>query len=308
MVHLIEEFTASLRHERHFSEKTQETYKRLLLHFIGWFHNTHGDKKSWSDITLYHLTEFISFEADRIYEKGIRKSKLTLASIYLQIAAIKAFFKFLLREGYIASDCAVHLSLPRRRQLLPKAIPQQIIDRMLLIQSNPTPSDLCDHAILEVAYSCGLRLAELRGLRLENLQLDAGFIQVTGKGNKQRIVPIGKKAITAISDYLNKGRPKLVKSKSPAHVFLTSRGTAFAHTTMWKRITQKVKESGFDGHFTPHVLRHSFATHLLENGADLRVIQELLGHATINTTEVYTHVANQHLRDSLKLFHPRHQE
>ena len=152
---------------------------------------------------------------------------------------------------------------------------------------------------MELAYASGLRLAELRGLRLEQLHLEAGFINVIGKGNKERVVPVGRKAVEAIERYLNSegGRPKLVTPRSPANVFLTRRGTPFAQVTLWLRIKRRVKRAGVARNVTPHMLRHSFATHLLEHGADLRVIQELLGHATINTTEVYTHVTGNRLRE-----------
>lgn len=309
MDQLIEEFIVSLRHERHYSEKTQETYSRLLKNFSQWYENQdQTNQKLWSLVELQHLTTFIEKEAKRNIGDDESPKTLSFESLYLQIAALKAFFKFLKREGYIINNVSEHLSLPRRRFKLPKALPQTVVSDFLKPKENPSASDWCDQAIIELAYSSGLRLAELRSLRLENLQLEAGFIQVIGKGNKQRIVPVGKSAIRALNDYLRHARPRLVGPKSPAAVFLTKRGSAFAHTTMWKRITNRIKISGFDGHVTPHMLRHSFATHLLENGADLRVIQELLGHSQINTTEIYTHVANEHLRDSLKLFHPRHKE
>src|SRR6185503_18334716 len=143
------------------------------------------------------------------------------------------------------------------------------------------------------------------GIRLEQLHLQAGFINVIGKGNKERVVPLGKKAIASIESYLTRGRPKLVTPKSPASVFLTKRGTPFAAVTLWLRIKQRVRRAGISRNITPHMLRHSFATHLLENGADLRVIQELLGHANISSTEVYTHVSGQRLREVHKKFHPR---
>jgi integrase/recombinase XerD len=148
-------------------------------------------------------------------------------------------------------------------------------------------------------------LAELRGLRLEQLQLEAGFLHVIGKGNKERVVPLGRKAAAAINRYLDSGRPKLVTRKSPGAVFLTKRGTPFSPVTLWLRIKNRVRYAGIARNITPHMLRHSFATHLLENGADLRVIQELLGHASISTTEVYTHVAGERLRDIHQRYHPR---
>ena len=159
--------------------------------------------------------------------------------------------------------------------------------------------------MLELAYASGLRLAELRNLRLEQLHLEAGFINVIGKGNKERVVPLGRKAVAALERYLDAGRPRLVTPRSPANVFLTRRGTPFAPVTLWLRIKQRVRRAGIARNVTPHMLRHSFATHLLEHGADLRVIQELLGHASISTTEVYTHVAGSRLREVHRKYHPR---
>jgi len=163
---------------------------------------------------------------------------------------------------------------------------------------------LCDQAILELAYASGLRLSELKNLRLEQLHLDAGFINVVGKGNKERVVPVGRTAVTALNRYLEAGRPELVTPKSPANVFLTQRGTPFAAVTLWLHIKHRVARAGVARPMTPHMLRHSFATHLLEHGADLRVIQELLGHVNISTTEIYTHVTGNRLREIHRKFHP----
>jgi integrase/recombinase XerD len=179
------------------------------------------------------------------------------------------------------------------------------IEKLLAPETPETPENLCTQAVFELAYASGLRLAELRNLRLEQLHLEAGFINVIGKGNKERVVPVGKKAVEALNRYFIAGRPKLVTPRSPANVFLTKRGTPFASVTLWLRIKRRVKRSGVSRNVTPHMFRHSFATHLLEHGADLRVIQELLGHANISTTEIYTHVTGSRLRDVHRKFHPR---
>jgi integrase/recombinase XerD len=176
---------------------------------------------------------------------------------------------------------------------------------LLAPESPATSESLCDQAILELAYASGLRLSELKNLRLEQLHLDARFINVIGKGNKERVVPVGRKAVESLNRFIEAGRPKLVTPKSPAAVFLTKRGTPFAAVTLWLRIKNRVRRAGVSRNITPHMLRHSFATHLLEHGADLRVIQELLGHANISTTEIYTHVTGNRLRDIHRKFHPR---
>ena len=281
------------------------SYKLLLDRCIAWAESQ--GIHHWRDVQLAHLTAFLEHERDRRLAKVPEEStaKLSTSSLYLQIAALRAFFKWAETEKHLATNPAENLSLPRRWKRLPKSLSHAEVEQILKPLATPTPSDLCDQAILELAYASGLRLAELRGLRLEQLHLEAGFVTVIGKGNKERVVPVGKFAVDSLNRYLTVARPQLVRPKSPATVFLTRRGTAFAHVTMWKRITDRVRRAGFDRNVTPHMMRHSFATHLLEHGADLRVIQELLGHSSISTTEVYTHVAGQRLREVHRKHHPR---
>ncbi len=235
----------------------------------------------------------------------IRRSRLSSESVYLEIAALRALYRFAENERLLPANVAENLSLPRRWKRLPKALTNDEIAKLLAPETPETPESLRDQAILELAYASGLRLSELKNLRLEQLHLDAGFINVIGKGNKERVVPVGRKAVEAMNRYLAAGRPKLVTPKSPANVFLTRRGTPFASVTLWLRIKRRVLRAGVSRNITPHMLRHSFATHLLEHGADLRVIQELLGHANISTTEIYTHVTGNRLRDIHRKFHPR---
>jgi integrase/recombinase XerD len=298
----VEEFLQSLRHERGQAELTQKTYKFLLDRFCEWA--SQEGISTWSGVQAGHLCKFLEAESVRplLTEKG---KKLSFESIYLQIAALKAFFKFAEAEKLVPANPAESVSLPRRWKRLPKAISSADIERLLAPEGQTTPDALCDQAVLEVAYSSGLRLTELRKLRLEQLHLEAGFINVIGKGNKERVVPIGRRGIDALHLYLNEGRPKLVKKISPGAVFLNGRGKEFAAVTLWWRIKRRARRSGIACNLTPHMLRHSFATHLLENGADLRVIQELLGHANIGTTEIYTHVAKKRLQEVHRRFHPR---
>ncbi|KAF0171037.1 MAG: Tyrosine recombinase XerC [Limisphaerales bacterium] len=302
---LVEDFLFSLRHERGQAEHTQKTYQALLGKFTTWA-GAHG-LTNWRDVRLAHLTEFLQYERDRRLADAPEEStaKLSTSSLYLQIAALRAFFKWAETEKHLPANPAENLSLPRRWKRIPKSLSHAEVEQILKPLATNEPADLCDQAILELAYASGLRLAELRNLRLEQLHFEAGFVTVIGKGNKERVVPVGKFAVAALGRYLTVARPQLVRPKSPAAVFLTRRGTAFAHVTMWLRITNRVKKAGLERNITPHMLRHSFATHLLEHGADLRVIQELLGHSSISTTEVYTHVAGQRLRDVHEQYHPR---
>jgi len=278
----------------------------------------------WHDVELKHLMAFLAHERVRKASVGRPASRtknksgldgvsphqtsarrLSGESVYLEIAALRAFYKFAENEKILPANPAENLSLPRRWKRLPKALSNDEITKLLKPEEIASPENLCDQAVLELAYASGLRLSELKNLRLEQLHLDAGFINVIGKGNKERVVPVGKTAIAALNRFIEAGRPKLITPKSPANVFLTKRGTPFASVTLWKRIKDRVKRARIERNITPHMLRHSFATHLLEHGADLRVIQELLGHANIGTTEIYTHVTGNRLREIHRKFHPR---
>jgi integrase/recombinase XerD len=333
---LVEDFLQYLRHERGQSDNTAKTYAALLGKFVAWAEKQ--DLSDWKSVELKHLMSFLQSERTRHLlpvgqassravndlsqgDDGSRgrllhldksKRRLSGESVYLEIAALRAFYKFAENEKFLPVNVAENLSLPRRWKRLPKALSNDEIERLLKSEEPAlaTPENLRDQAILEVAYASGLRLSELRNLRLEQLHLDAGFINVIGKGNKERVVPVGRKAVAALNRYLENGRHKLVTPKSPANVFITGtekrkRGTPFASVTLWKRIKKRVERAGIERNITPHMLRHSFATHLLERGADLRVIQELLGHATIGTTEIYTHVTGNRLREIHRKFHPR---
>jgi integrase/recombinase XerD len=305
MEELVDDFLSYLRNERGQSAHTQKTYAALLGKFVRWAKQQ--GLTAWPSVGLPHLTRFLQHERERAparQPEGTQK-KLSGESVYLEIAALRAFYKFCESERLLPLNVAENLSLPRRWKRLPKALTDGEIGKLLTPIRPETAASLCGQAILELAYASGLRLSELRDLRLEQLHLDAGFINVVGKGNKERVVPTGRKAVEALQRYLDAGRPKLVNRKSPGNVFLTRRGTPFASVTMWLRIKRRVRLAGVSRNVTPHMLRHSFATHLLEHGADLRVIQELLGHASIATTEIYTHVAGSRLREVHRKFHPR---
>ena len=320
---LVEDFLQYLRHERGQAQHTQRTYAALLNKFVAWAGRE--GISDWKSVELRHLMAFLQHERERAVAgpPGGAKAKanpspaqgggasrnparrLSSESVYLEIAALRSFYRFAENEKLLPANPAENLSLPRRWKRLPKSLTDREIEQLLAPETVETPRGLCDQAVLELAYASGLRLAELRDIRLEQLHLEAGFVNVIGKGNKERVVPLGRKAVAAMRRYLEAGRPKLVTARSPAAVFLTKRGTPFAPVTLWLRIKQRARRAGIARNVTPHMLRHSFATHLLEHGADLRVIQELLGHASIGTTEIYTHVAGSRLRDVHRQFHPR---
>ena len=302
---LVEDFVQYLRNERGQSGNTQQTYFALLNAFTKWA-QAQGIN-DWSAVQLPHLTAYLQHERQRplAHEPEASTRRLASESLYLEIAALRAFYRWAENEKLLASNVAENLSLPRRWKRLPKSLTDVEIAKLLTPLIPETPVSLCDQAMLELAYASGLRISELGGIRLEQLQLEAGFISVIGKGNKERVVPLGRQAAEAIRRYLEAGRPALLTRRTPANVFITRRGTAFARGTLWKHIKDRVRHAGIARNVTPHMLRHSFATHLLEHGADLRVIQELLGHASISTTQVYTHVAGSRLREVHRKFHPR---
>ena len=308
MQNLVEDFLQYLRHERGQAAHTQKTYAGMLNRFITWA----GGQgiADWRTVELKHLMAYLQHERGRAVQHEEKDSprRLSSESVYLQICALRAFYNFAETEKLLPKNPAEHLSLPKRWKRLPKSLSHEEITKLLTPENPATPVTLCDQAVLELAYASGLRLAELCDVRLEQLHLDAGFINVIGKGNKERVVPVGRTAVAALNRYLEVARPKLVTPKSPGNVFLHKRGGKFSTRALWWRLKQRVARSGVGRNITPHMLRHSFATHLMEYGADLRVIQELLGHASISTTEVYTHVTGSRLRDIHRKFHPREQE
>jgi len=230
---LVEDFLQHVRNERGQAEHTQRTYAALLNRFVAWAGKE--GLSDWKAVQLRHLMSFLQHERERALANEPENSarRLSTESLYLEIAALRAFYRFAENEKLLPQNIAENLSLPRRWKRLPRALTSREIDQLLQPEIPETPASLCDQAVLEVAYASGLRLAELRGLRLEQLHLDAGFMNVVGKGNKERVVPIGKKAVAALERYISTGRPKLVTPKSPANVFLTKRGTPFAAVTLW---------------------------------------------------------------------------
>jgi integrase/recombinase XerD len=234
-----------------------------------------------------------------------KKDSLNAASLRITTVHLKVFFRWLAAKGLLEMDPAEPLLSPRPDQTLPETLHAQEITSLLESIDPAAPLGRRDLAILELFYSSGLRLAELCGLRLETIDFEEGFLRITGKGNKTRVVRMGTKAREAIKDYLNNERPSLVRKRTSTHLFLSVRGGALSPDRVRQIVKERAKSAGIDQNVYPHLLRHSFATHLLEGGADLRVIQELLGHADISTTQIYTHVDRQRLKSIHKKFHPR---
>jgi integrase/recombinase XerD len=291
----IENFILYLATERGLSENYQLSTRRSLECFVEWA----GKAKQLSvvgEVVLEHLHEFLAHR---------KRLGLASASLKLEVVALKIFFRWLAARGRLPRDPAEVLSLPRLERYLPETLNQPAVERFLAAADPKAPRGLRDRAMLELLYASGLRASELVNARLENLDLDHRMIRVTGKGNKTRLVPVGTKACDAIRAYLEKERPQVVSKRTGSHIFLNRNGRQLTTVRLWQIVKEVAARAGIDTNVYPHLLRHSFATHLLGGGADLRIIQELLGHADIATTQIYTHVDHQRLKNVHQKFHPR---
>jgi integrase/recombinase XerD len=291
----IESFIRFLAVERGLSENYQLSTQRSLTEFAHWC----VAKKKINDprdVTLPLLSEYLG---DR------KRSGLSAASIKLIVVALKIFFRFLAAKNEVARDPTEALALPRIERYLPETLNEMQVEQLIDNVDTKVPLGLRDRAIVELLYGSGLRISELANARLENFDAEERILRVTGKGNKTRLVPVGRKASEALAAYLSTERPKLIKLRSSSEIFLSERGTKLTTARLWQIVKRIAKNSGLEKNIYPHLLRHSFATHLLSNGADLRIIQEMLGHADISTTQVYTHVDQQRLKSVHRQFHPR---
>jgi len=210
-----------------------------------------------------------------------------------------------LREGKIASDPTEHVRTPKQWQTIPKFLNLNQIEKLLQAPDPTRPTGLRDRAMLELLYATGLRVSELCGIGISDLNLEMGVLRATGKGNKQRVVPVGRSAVAAVRQYLETARPRILKGRGSRYLFVTARGSAMTRQAFWTLLAGYGRRVGIFRNLTPHVVRHSFATHLLEGGADLRSVQTMLGHADISTTQIYTHVMRSRLRKTLDDHHPR---
>ena len=243
-----------------------------------------------------HLSKYL----DSLYEAG-----LSPRSIARHVATLRGFYSFLTREGSIQRDPAEFLSTPKLGAPLPKYLNREEVERLLASPPETTPLGLRDRAMLELLYATGLRVSELCGLPLSSVERQMGVLRVTGKGNKQRLVPFGDSAAAALDRYLAESRPLLLQGRANRSLFVTTRARPLSRQGFWKLLTLHGKRAGIFRTLTPHVIRHSFATHLVEGGADLRSVQIMLGHAGISTTQIYTHVARNRLRETIDRHHPR---
>jgi len=239
------------------------------------------------------------------YVNKLYQNDLSARSIARHLSSIRSFFYFLMAEEMVTVDPTEHLPSPKQWSTIPKFLNREQIEKLIAAPDRAKPSGLRDRAMLELLYATGIRVTELILLRMSNLDLRLGVVRVTGKGNKQRMVPVHSVALNAVSDYVERGRPLLLKGKTTPYLFATARGSAMTRQAFWASIKLNGRKAGIFHNLSPHVLRHTFATHLLEGGADLRSVQTMLGHADLSTTEIYTHVVRSRLRDTLDRHHPR---
>lgn len=292
MAHNIEaNFLSYLRVEKGLSQNTLIAYTGDLEKLRAFAESIGKDLLS---IERTDITGFI---------QHLSKSGLEPKSISRTLVTVRGLYKFLLLDGHLKRDPSVNIDTPKSWQSLPKFLLTEEVDRLLDSPDPSTDIGLRDKAMLEVLYATGIRVSELVALKMTDLDLDLGYLITLGKGNKERTVPMGQSSVGWVRKYLGV-RPRLLKTKTSNLLFLSSRGQAITRQAFWKTIVAYGEKAKI-GHITPHLLRHSFATHLIENGADLRSVQMMLGHSNVTTTQIYTHVTNERLREIYKKFHPR---
>ena len=291
---LLHQFLSYLAVEKGLSSNTLDAYKRDVSRYLaaleqrGLKNPAHA--KQDDILNLLH---------------SLRKMGLVNASIARNLSSVKMFHRFLVGEGLATSDPTEHLDSLRLGKKLPTVLSQEEVARLLEVPDVETPLGVRDRAMLEFMYATGVRVSELLTLRIRSLLLDAGVARIFGKGAKERLVPIGDKAVEWMRRYLEAIRPRMATAASRDFVFLNWRGNPLSRMGLWKMLDGYVKEAEIPKNVSPHTLRHSFATHLLEGGADLRAVQEMLGHADISTTQIYTHIDREYLKDVHRTYHPR---
>ncbi len=294
---LVLDFLSFLELERGLSRNTLNAYRTDLLQYGG-FLAAHD-----LDALAARPADIGDFLADLATGNG--RPACSAATVHRKTACLRSFYKYLRRDELIGDDPTAALSAPRRAKKLPHVLNYAEVQKLLAAPRGDEPTTLRDRALLEVMYACGLRASETIGLELGDLDMHEGFLRARGKGSKERIVPLGRKAIAAISAYLRGGRPKLVGERHEAKLFVNFRGGPLSRQGLYKIVQRNARTAGLDGRMSPHTLRHSFATHLLAGGCDLRAVQEMLGHADIATTQMYTHLSGERLKDVYFKAHPR---
>ena len=295
--HLVLDFLGYLEFERGLSRNTLEAYRTDLLQFGRWLaeHDLNADT-----VTARQVSDWVATLAS-----GNGKPPASPATLHRKTACLRSFYRHLRREGIRDSDPTASITAPRRGRKLPRVLSRDEINKLLAAPRGTEPASLRDRALLELMYACGLRASEAIGLELSDIDLDEGVLRARGKGSKERVVPIGSAALDALRIYLERGRPKLVRGAGEAHLFVNFRGGPLTRQGLYKIVRRHAASVGLADHMSPHTLRHTFATHLLAGGCDLRSVQEMLGHADVATTQLYTHLSSDRLKDVYFKAHPR---
>jgi len=291
--HRLKPYLHFCRTEKGLSQNTLESYRRDLLQF----------GRFWGEMPV----EEVTIENLRLYLDHLRASGLANRSIARQTTTLRGFFGFLLENGTIAANPAELLVSPKIGTTLPKHVGAEDMEKLISTPKEEAATGKRDRAMMDLLYAAGLRVSELINLRVSDLDELAGVVRVLGKGNKQRMVPVGTAALKSISAYVGEQRPALLKGRVSPYLFVTARGTRMTRQGFWKLMRGHSQAAHLRGKVSPHVIRHTFATHLLEGGADLRSVQAMLGHADIGTTQIYTHVMRSRLRKTVEEHHPRAQ-
>lgn len=285
-----------LRVERQLADNTLTSYERDLKGYLSYLKEVE-QLESLNRAERLHILNYL---------KHLRESSKTTRTIARHISSIRSFHQFLVRERITDQDPTIHLEMPQMEKKLPNVLSVEEVNALLEAPDASKPNGSRDLAMLELLYASGMRVSECIGLNAGDIHLTMGFVQCTGKGGKERIIPLGQAALRACRGYMEDGRFKLLKPGNRTDaLFVNQRGSRLTRQGFWKLLKQHAQKAGIQKELTPHTLRHSFATHLIENGADLRAVQEMLGHADISTTQIYTHVSKTRLKDVYAQFHPR---
>jgi integrase/recombinase XerD len=305
--HLMLDFLAYLEFERGLSRNTLEAYRSDLLQYGRFLAEREADAITarGADVSDF-LTELAKGDTHGSRGTGGNgRAPASAATLHRKAACLRSFYRHLRRENLLDDDPTAALSSPRRGKRLPEVLTRSEVQQLLQSPKGSDPSSLRDRALLEVMYACGLRASEVIGLEVSDVDLDEGLLRARGKGSKERVVPVGRAAVTAIRAYLSNGRAKLVKMNPERALFVNFRGQALTRQGLYKIVRRHATTIGLADRMSPHTLRHTFATHLLSGGCDLRSVQEMLGHADVATTQLYTHLSPDHLKDVYFRAHPR---
>lgn len=297
MLEQVKQYLHYVSVEKGLSLNTQQSYERDLTQLASYLNQHFQHIDQWKQISKQHITSYL------LHLRQLDKSSATISRI---VVSIRGFFQFLTLERLIEKNPVQHLESPKMEKRLPKSIEVEEINRLMEAPDTRKLAGKRDKAMLEVLYASGMRVSELLDLDVDSVNTGMGFVRCIGKGSKERIIPLGKMSIEYLNHYIEVARPQLLKNKQDERaLFVNQRGGRMTRQGFWKIIKKYGQRVGITAELTPHVLRHSFATHLLENGADLRAVQEMLGHADISTTQIYTHVTKSKMKETYDRTHPR---